>query len=173
MIRVNKNLMVGLLCAVVCVMAIAYAAFSTNLNITATAGVDSSWNVKITAVSCSTTPVAGGQTGQTATGTKTDTTATFTMGLVQPGDVATCVITVSNNGNIVAKLDTITSTISGTAPITFAVTPTQASLASRANLAASGSETITVTGTYDTSVTAQPAVTKKTISIALTYNQVA
>lgn len=171
----SKNLVIGLLCAVVCIMAVAYAAFATNLEISTTTKIDSNWAVEITSVSCTVSAVSGGQAGQTATqdGDITATTAKFRMGLVQPGDTATCTITVTNSGNINAKLTAITSTTSGDAPITFTVLPTSEALSSRAVLVAStGVETITVTGKYNEDVETQPASTVKTISIALTYDQV-
>ena len=171
----SKNLVIGLLCAVVCVMAVAYAAFSTNLEINATTNINSNWNVAITSVSCTTSAVAGGQSGQTAAldGDIAGTSAKFKMGLVQPGDSATCTVTVTNSGNINAKLNKITVTESGDAPITFTVVPTSAELSGRATLASGGNtETITVTGVYNTSVTTQPAVLSKTVGIALTYDQV-
>lgn len=171
----SKNLVIGLLCAVLCVMAVAYAAFSTNLEIGTTASVSSNWNVKITSVGCTTSAVAGGQTGQTAAqdGALTDLTAKFKMGLIQPGDTATCTVTVTNSGNIAAKLTAITSTVSGDAPITFTVNPTQDALSSRATLTANGgTETIVITATYDTTVEDQPASLTKDIAVALTYSQV-
>lgn len=170
----SKNLIIGMLCAVVCVMAVAYAGFSTSLTINGTASVTSNWNVAITNVSCTTQAAAGGQTGQVAeeVGSHTATVATFKMEFVQPGDEATCVITVSNTGSIPAKLNSILATPTGEGPITFTVTPTTADLASRATLAATtGTETITVKGVFDSSTTTNQKDATKSITVALGYVQ--
>ena len=46
----KKNIIISFLVAIVCIMAIAYAAFSQTLNINGTATIDSNWNIKITDV---------------------------------------------------------------------------------------------------------------------------
>ena len=57
----SKNLVIGMLCAVICIMAVAYAAFSTTLTINGTASIESNWCVRIKdAPTCTKTPVTGG-----------------------------------------------------------------------------------------------------------------
>ena len=51
----QKNLLIGFLLAIVLVMAVGYAAFSTQLNISNTASIDSTWNVRITGIQGSNT----------------------------------------------------------------------------------------------------------------------
>ena len=46
----KKNIIISFLVAIVCIMAIGYAAFQTTLNITGTASITSDWNIKITDV---------------------------------------------------------------------------------------------------------------------------
>ena len=46
----KNNIIITFLIAIVCIMAITYAAFSTTLNINGTANIDSNWDIKITDV---------------------------------------------------------------------------------------------------------------------------
>jgi len=103
----SKNLVIGLLCAVVCIMAVAYAAFSTTLNINGTATISSNWSVEISSIECEVVPVEGGETvegGAVKAVTKSinGTTAQFDMTFYQPGDTGTCTVTITNNGSIPA-----------------------------------------------------------------------
>ena len=41
----EKGILVAMLCTVVIVMAVAFAAFSSNLKVNGTASIDSTWNV--------------------------------------------------------------------------------------------------------------------------------
>lgn len=103
----SKNLVIGLLCAVVCVMAVAYAAFSTTLNINGTATVTSTWDVRITAIDCDATAAANGVEARVNTESFTNTTATFDVEFNQPGDTGVCTVTIKNNGTLNAKVDGI------------------------------------------------------------------
>ena len=71
----SKNLVIGMLCAVLCIMAVAYAAFTTTLNINGSANISSNWSVIIPAsdgISCTTQAAAGGsEEGLSASGTGT------------------------------------------------------------------------------------------------------
>jgi len=106
--RDSKNTVIGMLCAVVCIMAVAYAAFSTSLTVTTTATVSSNWCVKIKEASCPVKqPVSGGAANSVeATITPADNAlaATFSMRFTQPGDTATCEITYENCGTLNAKI---------------------------------------------------------------------
>jgi len=108
----SKNLVIGILCAVVCVMAVAYAAFATTLNVEGTATIASNWDVRITNISCNSKPVAGGETvAEAVTKSFGDTSATFNMKFFQPGDTASCTVTISNTGTLDAKINTIETII--------------------------------------------------------------
>lgn len=106
----SKNLVIGLLCTVLCIMAVAYAAFSTTLTINGTASIDSTWGVEISSVVCTPVTAPGGQeityTQPEAAGTSLTVTASFN----QPGDSLTCVVTIVNTGTLEAKLASITPT---------------------------------------------------------------
>ena len=61
----NKNVLIGGLLAIVFVMAVGYAAFATQLNITGSANVTSTWDVHIKSITAG-TPV-GTATSKSAT----------------------------------------------------------------------------------------------------------
>ncbi|MBQ7137164.1 MAG: hypothetical protein IJO43_04240 [Bacilli bacterium] len=108
----SKNLVIGLLCAVVCIMAVAYAAFATTLNVNGTATIASNWDVHISNISCKATPVEGGTTdAEAVTKSFGATTAQFNMKFFQPGDSAECVVTITNSGTLDAKVSTIETII--------------------------------------------------------------
>jgi len=103
----SKNMVIGMLCAVVCIMAVAYAGFSTVLNVTTTATVASNWCVKVKSADCTATPVTGGAANSaTADADPTDDSlgATFTMKFTQPGDTATCTVVYENCGTLNAAV---------------------------------------------------------------------
>lgn len=108
----SKNIVIGLLCTILCVMAVAYAAFSTTLSITGTASVDSTWDISIASIDC--VPTSGGS----ITVEKPEAvipagalTATIPVNFHQPGDKAVCTITVENNGTLTGYLTAITTKI--------------------------------------------------------------
>ena len=111
----NKNLLIGMLCAVLCVMAVAYAAFSTTLNINGTTTIDSTWDVHFETTGedinkCDVTPASGGEPGSVV-GTVSEvkaTSATVSMSFTQPGDKAVCKLKVVNKGTLDAKLSNVT-----------------------------------------------------------------
>lgn len=119
----SKNLVIGLLCAVVCIMAVAYAAFATTLEINGTATISSNWNVAITDINCEAHPVEGGvvepgHTDENPTAVTMDfgtTTATFGMKFYQPGDWATCTVTITNGGSLDAKVKSIKTIVTDAA----------------------------------------------------------
>ncbi len=120
--RDSKNLVIGMLCAVVCIMAVAYAAFSTTLTITTNTSIDSNWCVKIKEVSCDATPVAGGAESITVGDETVNLAATYTtaegslstdinMTFIQPGDTGTCEVTYANCGTLAAKITHVVSSV--------------------------------------------------------------
>jgi len=159
----DKTLLTILLCTVVVLLAVVYAAFSTQLSVNGTASIGSKWEVAFDKEASSCT--AGGSITSI-----TDTVAQISAELVSPGDSVTCTFIVKNSGTLNAKLDSITSDTTGNAPITISVLPTTEQLAGRAVLAASKTEAITVTMTYD-SVESQPENTTKSVTVAAIYKQ--
>ena len=166
----SKNLVIGMLCAVLCIMAVAYAAFTTTLNINGSANISSNWSVVIPAsdgISCTTQAAAGGsEEGLSASGTADGgTSATFTMSFVQPGDSATCTVKIKNAGTLNAKVSDVQITGNdATGAIRFSVQ----GIDNTKKLAAAGEMTFTVTGTYDASTSTQPGAGDKTKSLTVT-----
>lgn len=108
----SKNIVIGLLCTVLCVMAVAYAAFSTSLEINGTATIDSTWNVAITDINCQTEKGAtnGVEIAKPSVEGVNTTNAEIGVSFNQPGDNMTCVVTITNKGTLEAKLASIVTT---------------------------------------------------------------
>ena len=103
----QKNIVIGIMCIVVCIMVIGFAAFSTTLNINGTSSIESNWKVvftniqelnKTNGVMINTNPTASG------------TTATFDVSLESPGDSIEYQITVANQGTLDAIIENIETT---------------------------------------------------------------
>lgn len=162
----NKLLVVALV--VVGLASVAYAAFAQNLTIGGTGTPTGTWSVVITGI---TRTAATGATDATAP-SFTGTSATFSTNLAYPGSTATYDVTVKNNGNIPAKLSTITTTptdVNGSAP-TYVLFNTSGVTAGTTTLAPGATNVMTVTVTWDaadsTSTTAS-----KTATYTLNYIQ--
>lgn len=84
--RKQRNIMIISLVAVLVCMAVGYAAFSANLNISGTSNITSSFDVKITDI---TSGSIAGNAQDLDTPRHTDTTANFRAGLTSPGDSIT------------------------------------------------------------------------------------
>lgn len=155
----SKNLVIGMLCAVICIMAVAYAAFSTQLSISGTASIESNWGVSIQSVECRTTPANAGAPTQdsqgnklAATGSGSGTTGSFTISLLTPGDSATCTVTIKNTGDLNAKVGTLEVTgTDGTEALTVSVN----GISEGTTLAGGATMQYTITATYK-DVTTQP-----------------
>ena len=118
--RKNKNILIGGLIAIVLVMAVGYAAFATQLNITGTSSINSTWNVHFKAGSetVTATPGLNGATtpATTKAGTVNETnavvysnenlTATIYTGLQQPGDVVEYQFVIKNESTFSARAQT-------------------------------------------------------------------
>lgn len=169
----NKNwVMVGL-GVVICIMAVAYAAFATTLTINGTATIDSSWCVQIVneEITCQSTPAVGGAPGSvTATATReSNILATVNMTFTQPGDTATCTIKFENCGDLKAKLNKIDITgIETETPIKFEVTKPELNTP----LVAKGSNhEVTIKGTYVDTITSQPSTLSQEVNVVAEYVQ--
>ena len=95
--RKKNNIIIGSLLAVVLLMAVGYAAFSSVLNISGTGSITSSWNIRITNITSS---LHGGATNavEPTYDNENGLTASFSTNLVSPGDYAEYTIEVSNLG---------------------------------------------------------------------------
>ena len=112
----NKSALIGGLLAVIVLMAVGYAAFSTTLTIGSSANVSSTWNVAFDTTKTSGTTVinpttgAGGSTAPSGTVSygNNGQSATVTAALHQPGDKVVFTLTIKNTGTINATLGSAT-----------------------------------------------------------------
>ena len=182
----SKNLVIGLLCAVVCIMAVAYAAFSTTITVNGTATITGgNWKVGFNSVVCA-EPTVEGQESITVDGTTytvgatggivgtagSSTSANFSATLLTPGDSVTCTVTVANGGTKNAVVGSLLiEPEDNEAPITYTVDRTNIEVGQTLNAAAT--TTFTVTATYNEDVKTQPSVLAKDLDITVVYKDAA
>lgn len=137
----KQKILIGVL-IVAGLASIAYAAFSQSLVVNGTGTTTGNWDVKITGI---TNSASTGATQVNGTPSFTATSATFNANLAYPGASATYQITVSNQGNINAKLDSISdiATINAATPTDIKYTVTGVT-AGTTTLAAGTTNVITV-----------------------------
>ena len=99
----RKNIIVVIMFAVILFMITVYAIFQTNLNISSTGNITTTWDIDITKISSSFV----GSAYDISIPTYSGTTATFAAGLYKPGDRADYSITVTNSGTIDAVIGNI------------------------------------------------------------------
>ena len=161
----KKIIMIGILCALVCVMAVGYALLAQELNINGRASIDSTWKVEITNITEK--DIVGDATSK-ETPSYTSTTANFSVGLIQPGDSITYDIEVTNSGTLDAVLESINVSMGENDAITY----TTSGLKKGAKLTKNGGKnTLTVKVEYNPEVTSQPTNTGKELTVTLNYEQ--
>lgn len=102
-VKNKRNIIIGVIVAVILFMAVGYSALATQLSINGTAEITGEWDVRITNIE--TKEISDGcDDGEPEF---TNTTATFDAKLVKPGDLITYEITIENQGTIDAKLNNI------------------------------------------------------------------
>ena len=160
----NKSILIIGLIAVIILMVVGYAAFSTALTISSSANITSTWNVAFDKTKTSGSSVINPTTGVGGTTAPTGTvsynasgqTATVTASLHQPGDKVVFTLTIKNTGSLAATLGN--ASLSGASGCTIssltctssngnikftATNPASSSLA-----ASTGSTTMTVTAEF-------------------------
>ena len=160
----QRNYIIAGLCMILVIMGVGYAAFQSQLKISGTSNITSSFLVKITDIQSS---VLSGSATNAIEPSYTDTTATFKTNLVSPGDSMKYDITVANEGNIDAVLNSIKVSNSNNEAITFETS----GIEEGDELKASESDILTVIVTYNPSITSQPENTTATITVTLDYGQ--
>lgn len=100
----DKGLIIGMICTIIVLMAVAFAAFSTSLKINGSASIDSNWNVSwdTSNITCNVTSEDSDKLS-TCTLTKGESTISATMGWASPGDVITLTARVHNEGSLNAS----------------------------------------------------------------------
>ena len=164
--RINstrRNYIIIGLCAILVIMGVGYAAFSSQLKISGTSNISSNWSVKITNIQ---SKVVSGAPTDSQSPSYTDTTATFKTRLTSPGDTMQYDVTVSNEGDIDAKLDKINVPESTNPAIGFEVS----GIKEGALLEAKQSAILTVIVKYN-NVTEQPSDLTADLEVTLDYSQ--
>ena len=161
--RTQRNYIIAGLCAILLIMVVGYAAFQSQLRISGTSNITSNWSVKITDIQ---SKVVNGTPTNASAPTHTDTTATFRTTLTSPGDTMQYDVTVSNEGDIDAKLDKITILESTNPAIGFEVK----GIEEGSLLEAKQTAILTVTVKYN-DVTEQPSNLTADLEVTLDYSQ--
>ena len=159
-----KKIIIVTMCTLICIMAVGYAAFATQLTITGTSNIESTWKVEFTNIE-----EVSKTSGVTITNPPTakGTTATFDVDLTSPGDNIIYRITVANNGTLNAIIDNITASETGSDAIKFQIT----GIKKGDKLASKATTTFDVTISYDNSVTSQPTTTNNKLTVDINYVQ--
>ena len=166
--RKKRNIIIGALCCLLVFMGIGYAVLSQTLNISGTANMRGTWDIKITDIS------EASRTGKADPGTPTISTngvsASFEANLWMPGDSITYNITVKNNGNIDAALkELVPSVENGVQQVKFSNNAVQGKV-----LRQSESYTFQVSVVFDEDATEIPKDSKTNppkYTISLTFVQ--
>lgn len=162
--RKKRTIIIGSLLAILICMTIGYAAFQTQLNIVGSSVITSNWDVQIINISLG-TPTGTGENAIVPS--YTATTATMEANLYAPGDAMTYEITIKNNGNIDAVLNSIIKSDSNNPAILF-----ETSGVNEGDTLLAGEQAImTVKISYNGSVTSQPDNLIGGLSVTLNYTQ--
>ena len=161
----QRNYLIIGLCAILVIMGVGYAAFSSQLKITGTSNIDSTWDVQITDIQ---SEVVSGNPTNEIEPTHDKLSATFHTKLYKPNDTMKYDITVSNLGSVDAKLDKINVPENSSTAISYEVTGIKEGDLLKSNETA----LLTVTVKYN-DVTSQPSQDELNINfnITLEYSQ--
>ena len=162
-IRQRNYIILGL-CSILLVMAAGYAAFRSQLTINGTSNITSDWKVLITDIQSKT--LTGAAT-DAETPSHTETTATFKTNLVSPGDSMQYDITVENQGDIDAVLESIDVNTGENEAILFETS----GIKRGDKLLPDESDVLTVVVTYNPEVTNQPENLNSEVIVTLNYVQ--
>ncbi len=163
----KRNIIIGILCTVLLLMVVGYAAFQSALKINGTTTISSNWNIAVTQIT-STTLSGDATNAEEPTGVGT-LTATFKTNLVSPGDSMKYDITVTNSGTLPAKLEKLTVSKPNNDMITFETS----GIEEGSTLTAGGTATLTIKVTYKDIAEgqSQPESTEGSLNITLDYVQ--
>ena len=161
----QRNYLIIGLCAILVIMGVGYAAFSSQLKITGTSNIDSTWDVQITDIQ---SEVVSGSPTNEIEPTHDKLSATFHTKLYKPNDTMKYDITVSNLGSVDAKLDKINVPENSSSAISYEVT----GIKEGDLLESKETALLTVTVKYN-NVTSQPSQEELNINfnITLEYSQ--
>lgn len=161
----HKTSLILILLAVVVVMAVGYAAFAQQLNITGTAQINSTWDVHIEEISVASELNQGKNISATVASDKLS--VNFQAELVIPSSSVTYNVTVKNSGTIDAKLDSLLFDNSQNEAIKYSYS----GIALNDVIESGETQTFTVTVTFDENYTKDPEVKTGTLTMTLGYVQ--
>ena len=143
--RDKRNYIIIGLCAILVIMGVGYAAFSSLLTINGTANITNSWNIEITnirGVNLSGVQNNGAYDKEEPTVGQDKVSATFHTGLIQPGDTRIYEVEVTNKGSVDADITSVfKNTLSDAIYFSYdGVGP----------LGAAGTDVLTSAGVYNT-----------------------
>lgn len=161
----HKTSLILILLAVVVVMAVGYAAFAQQLNITGTAEITSTWDVHIEEISVASELNQGKNISATVASDKLS--VNFQAELVIPSSSVTYNVTVKNSGTIDAKLDSLLFDNSQNEAIKYSYS----GIALNDVIESGETQTFTVTVTFDENYTKDPEVKTGTLTMTLGYVQ--
>ena len=153
MYKNKKTIIIGVMCALVLVMVVVYAAFMTRLTINGTGNITSTWNIEITSITSNITGTAYNIENPTYNGTN----ATFNAGLRKPGDKIEYSITIKNSGSVDAIINEVNIKTTGSYVIIYTIEGIQ----NQERLASSASKTFKIIVEFDREATSIPSDTTK------------
>ncbi len=163
-----KNRFIPIAIVLISIASVAYASFASTLTINGTGTATGNWAVEIISI----TPTAQtGATDHVSTPSFTSTSATFNVDLAYPGATSSYQVAIKNNGNITAKLSTITDLTSLNAAAPTYITYSVSGVTVNSTLAPGATATATVTVTWASSATTNPAGANKSATINFNYIQ--
>ena len=169
--RKSRNLIIGLLFAIIVFMGVGFATLYSDLQITGSATLSNTWNVQITDISVENKT----ETANAGTPTANSTTADFAAVLEKPGDYVTYKVTVTNAGSIDAVLTSVSEGFANQDTDSIEYVLSSDNPKATAKLTSGSTHTFIVTATYKSSATGENAPTEeektKQFSLQLTYNQ--
>ena len=157
----SKTRVMFIMCIAMAIMAIGYAYFATNLDITATGNITTNWKVNFISITSGNNGGTGGSNA--ATPTFTDTTATMSANLQVPGDYMEYDLVLKNSGSINAIIESINAEATGSPAIIFSIS----GINEGDKLTGGSSKTIKIKIEYDVNVTSQPSETTKTLTVSI------
>lgn len=115
--RQKKTIIIVALCVMMCFMAVGYSILMSELKINGSANITSTWNIRITGITCS----SYGSAYNIEAPTFTATTAKFRVAVLAPGDQVSCTVTIKNEGTLTGILNGISMTSSGSDAISYEI----------------------------------------------------
>ena len=162
--RINKRLLI-ILAGILCLMAVGYAAFSSNLQISGTSSITSSWNIEITDVSAASVT---GSAEEVKTPTWTGLSASMEADLYEEGDSVSYKVTIANKGNLDASLEDITENIKSS---NDAVRIMFTGYTKGGILKANSTQVVTVKIEYNPEFTGEAATGSGEVTVTFNYKQ--